>query len=193
MDPDFATGRAELEAAQPDFKWPQFNSRAMLIFGQLQKAWTERKWDVVRPFESDAMFETHSYWIQEYKRQKLINRLADIKLEQMIPAKIQQDKYFSAITLRMVASMIDCTQTEDGKVLSGNPTASRPFTEYWTFIRGKSAQPPKPGAGPLCCPACGAPLKINMAGICEYCKAKITSGDFDWVLSSIDQDEAYTG
>ncbi len=30
-----------------------------------------------------------------------------------------------------------------------------------------------------------------MAGICDYCGAKITSGDFDWVLSRIEQDEAY--
>lgn len=193
LDPAFSAEKAALEASQPDFKWEAFNNRAAFIFTQLQKAWTERKWEVVRPFESDAIFESHSYWIQEYKRQKLVNRLADIRLEQMVPAKVEQDRFYSAITLRMVASMIDCTQTEDGKVLSGNPSSPRPFTEYWTFIRGKSAQPPKAGSGPLNCPACGAGLKINMAGVCEYCQAKITSGDFDWVLSSIEQDEAYTG
>jgi hypothetical protein len=193
VDPSFGEARSQLEASQPDFKWDALNARASFIFTQLQKAWTERKWEVVRPFESDAIFESHSYWIQEYKRQKLVNRLADIRLAQMIPVKVEQDRFFSAITLRMVASMVDCTQTEDGKVLSGDPSRPHPFTEYWTLIRGKSAQPPKPGAGPLNCPACGAALKINMAGTCEYCQAKITSGDFDWVLSSIEQDEAYSG
>jgi len=34
---------------------------------------------------------------------------------------------------------------------------------------------------------------VNMAGYCEYCKAKVTSGEFDWVLSKIEQDEAYHG
>jgi len=32
-----------------------------------------------------------------------------------------------------------------------------------------------------------------MAGVCEYCHGKITSGEFDWVLSRIEQDEAYKG
>jgi len=53
------------------------------------------------------------------------------------------------------------------------------------------------GSGParadLNCPNCGAALKINAAGVCEYCSGKITSGDFDWVLSKIEQDESYAG
>jgi hypothetical protein len=32
-----------------------------------------------------------------------------------------------------------------------------------------------------------------MQGTCGYCKALVTSGDFDWVLSKIEQDEAYHG
>ena len=41
------------------------------------------------------------------------------------------------------------------------------------------------------CPNCGASLDINMTGHCAYCKAKVTSGEFDWVLSRIEQDEVY--
>ena len=33
----------------------------------------------------------------------------------------------------------------------------------------------------------------TMAGLCEYCHGKITNGDFDWVLSRIEQDESYRG
>jgi hypothetical protein len=32
-----------------------------------------------------------------------------------------------------------------------------------------------------------------MAGECEHCGAKVTSGRFDWVLSEIEQDDSYTG
>ena len=32
-----------------------------------------------------------------------------------------------------------------------------------------------------------------MAGHCEHCGADVTSGEFDWVLSKIEQDDAYTG
>ena len=36
-------------------------------------------------------------------------------------------------------------------------------------------------------------MKITMAGACDYCKAKVTAGEFDWVLSRIEQDDSYTG
>jgi len=45
----------------------------------------------------------------------------------------------------------------------------------------------------LNCPNCAAPLKVNNAGVCQFCGGKITSGEFDWVLSKIEQDESYAG
>jgi len=37
------------------------------------------------------------------------------------------------------------------------------------------------------CPNCGAPLDVDLSGVCSYCKAPIMSGAYDWVLSRIDQ------
>jgi hypothetical protein len=34
---------------------------------------------------------------------------------------------------------------------------------------------------------------VSETGVCGYCDAKITGGEFDWVLSTIDQDETYRG
>ena len=43
-------------------------------------------------------------------------------------------------------------------------------------------------------PCCGAPLdNVSQTGVCGYCDTKITTGDFDWVLSRIDQCEVYSG
>ena len=62
------------------------------------------------------------------------------------------------------------------------------------ILASSHSTPPRlPAAGALQCPNCGAALKVNMAGVCEYCRSKITSGEFDWVLSRIEQDEAYAG
>ena len=36
-------------------------------------------------------------------------------------------------------------------------------------------------------------MRVNMAGCREYCRVKVTSGEFDWVLSSIERDESYHG
>ena len=91
--------------------------------------------------------------------------------------------------------MLDWTEDTNGKIVAGSKKETRTFSEYWTFIRMVSRQTPQPGAWEKdMCPSCGAPLdQISMAGICGYCDAKITGGDFDWVLSRIEQDEAYTG
>jgi RecJ-like exonuclease len=68
----------------------------------------------------------------------------------------------------------------------------RRWSEYWTFIRNRNSKP-APARADLNCPNCGAPLKVNVTGICEYCHGKVTSGEFDWVLSKIEQDESYQG
>ena len=37
----------------------------------------------------------------------------------------------------------------------------------------------------------GAPLDLDLAGVCKYCKAPISSGAYDWVLARIAQVPAY--
>ena len=51
----------------------------------------------------------------------------------------------------------------------------------------------EPKAPHRVCPNCGAPLEINQVGECRYCRAAVTSGRFDWVLSRIEQEDEYTG
>jgi hypothetical protein len=64
-----------------------------------------------------------------------------------------------------------------------------PFVEFWTFQRSTSAKTPEHGLLDKRCPNCGAPLDVNQIGQCHYCKAAVTSGKFDWVLSRIEQEE----
>jgi hypothetical protein len=110
----------------------------------------------------------------------------------MQPMKIKEDAFYYAITLRIWAEGNDYTVDRGGKVVAGSQQRLRRWSEYWTFIRNRGAQA-RPARADLNCPNCGAPLKINATGICAFCGGKITSGDFDWVLSTIEQDESYSG
>ena len=74
---------------------------------------------------------------------------------------------------------------------AGNRKKDRKYTEYWTLIRGAEVRG-RPRADRTC-PACGAGVKVGMEGNCAYCGALVTSGDFDWVLGRIEQDDSYTG
>lgn len=190
FDPNLAQALTRLENENPQLK-NDFLKRASHSFLEIQKAWSERDWSRVRPFESERIFQTHRYWIDEYKKQKLINKLSDVLISKIEIVKVVQDSYFASITVRIRAQMIDITQKESGTILAGDAKHPRVFSEYWTFIRGHVSQ--KKFEGEQVCPNCGAGLKINVIGVCDYCQTKITSGNFDWVLSRIEQDEVYYG
>ena len=190
--PNFPAVRAAFEQNDPTFKWADFQARARMIFNELQEAWSSLNWERARPHETDNIFQMHQYWIEAYQRQHLRNALDQYQITAMQPVKIKQDAFYQAITLRIFAQGYDYTVNESGQVLAGSKTNLRKWSEYWTFIRNTKAKPVAARAD-LNCPNCGAPLKVNATGICEFCGGKITSGEFDWVLSKIEQDESYSG
>jgi predicted lipid-binding transport protein (Tim44 family) len=197
FDPNLEAARQAFAQAYPSFGWDRFDARVKETFFAIQKAWTEQSWEAARPYETDRLFQTHLFWIERYRTQGCANKLEDIGIDRVDTAKIERDAYFDLITVRIFAHMIDYTVDAQGKVIDGNRKTSRKFSEYWTFIR-KAGFTPKAapeGAEPATgqCPSCGAPLKVSMSGVCEYCGANVTGGEFDWTLAKIDQDEVYTG
>jgi hypothetical protein len=192
MQPGLLHLREQFEKNNPGFSWVAFQNRAALIFNELQAAWSTLNWERARPHETDSIFQMHQFWIDAYRRQRLRNILDQYAIRAMQPVKIKEDAFYQAITVRIWASGYDYTVDEEGKIVSGSNQKIRQWSEYWTFIRNRNA---KPGAAhtDLNCPNCAAPLKVNAAGVCEFCGGKITSGEFDWVLSKIEQDESYRG
>jgi hypothetical protein len=190
--PNFPAVRAAFEQNNLSFTWADFQARARLIFNELQEAWSSLNWERARPHETDNIFQMHRYWIEAYKAQKLRNALDQYQITGMQPVKIKQDAFYQAITLRIFAQGYDYTLNQNGQVVAGSKTNLRRWSEYWTFVRNSKAKPVAARAD-LNCPNCGAPLKVNAIGICEFCGGKITSGEFDWVLSKIEQDESYAG
>lgn len=192
VQPRLGEIRLEFEKNNPSFSWGEFQARARLIFDELQGAWSTLDWERARPHETDNLFQMHQYWIDAYKRQHLRNVLHQCRVTALQPVKIKQDKFYDSITLRIGAEGYDYTADEKGKVVSGSQSKLRYWSEYWTFIRSRNAKPAAARAD-LNCPNCAAPLKVNNVGVCHFCGGKITSGDFDWVLSKIEQDESYAG
>lgn len=191
IQPGYQAARTRFQAANPDFSWERTGKRFQRIFHALQEAWTKRQWERARPFETDLLFQSHLFWIEEYQRQGLRNVLEEIEIERLRVVKVASDAFYDAITVRIWASMKDYTVDSAGAIVCGSQGTPRRFSEYWTFVRRRGVNESKQEDS--VCPNCGAPLEINMAGVCEHCESKITNGDFDWVLSRIEQDEAYAG
>ena len=181
----------ELTLKDPAVSWQALQGRVALIFAELQVAWSGRDPLKIRPFVSDNLFQSMYYWIDLYTQERCRNVTENASIMRVDLANVLSDAYFDSITLRLFATSIDYTVSDAGKLLSGHRTRPRTYSEYWTLIRGSArrGEPRRDNA----CPNCGAPLRIGMTGQCEYCRVKITSGDFDWVLSRIEQDESYGG
>jgi predicted lipid-binding transport protein (Tim44 family) len=191
VDPYAHSRLAALKQRDPSFDWNQFSGRIDLVFREFQQAWAGRDLSKMRPFMSDTLFSVQSYWVNEYLAQRLRNVTEQGQIERIDIARVTEDAFFDAIIVRLFASSTDYTVSDDGQLVSGSRTARRRYSEYWTLIRGRGVN--KPTKTTPECPRCGAPLKITMAGDCTYCNARVTSGAFDWVLSRIEQDEAYVG
>jgi predicted lipid-binding transport protein (Tim44 family) len=192
VDPEAQARFAAVSRKDPFFQWPAFEARVGLVFREFQTAWTQRDLLKMRPFFTDALFDTQRYWVEAYRAQGLRNVTDGARIERLELARVASDKWFDAVTVRLYGTGLDyVVRDSDGKVARGSTSRERPYTEYWTFLRGAARTGPTRTAAE--CPSCGAPLAVGMAGDCRYCRAKVTTGEFDWVLSRIEQDEAYGG
>ncbi len=189
MQPNFASAKAALLAADPQFRWETFEPRVRAIAAALQDAWTSRDWEKARPLETEPLFQMHRYWIDAYTRQKLRNVVDDFVVTQVQPVRIASDAFYDSLTVRIWASGRDYTVDEAKQVVAGSRDSQRVWTEYWTFIRSRAAG----ASGAITCPNCGAAVQAGSTGVCSFCGGKLTTGKFDWVLSRIEQDESYRG
>jgi len=162
-----------------------------LIFGELQSGWSSRDLARIRPFVTDNLFQYFGYWIDVYVASQARNVTENARILNLELADVLEDAVYDAVTVRVFATGLDYTLSDDGRLLRGSRTKERPYTEYWTLIRGNAAR--GRARTERVCPSCGAALNIGMAGNCEYCHARVVTGEFDWVLSRIEQDESYGG
>ena len=99
----------------------------------------------------------------------------------------EQDSVNDILTVLLKARIVDYVSDDrTGEVVKGSDTAEKFMTYEWPLIRRKGVQT-KADAGvkTLICPNCGAPLSVNQSGKCEYCGNIVTSGDYNWVVSSM--------
>ena len=144
VDPMSQQELANLRGRDPSFDWNAFQQRVGLAFNEMQTGWSNRDLSKVRPFVSDNLFQTQAYWIDLYTQARARNITEGARIGRIDLANVICDKYFDAITIRLFASSTDYTIGDDGKLLSGNKSRQRQYSEYWTWIRGAG----KPADGP---------------------------------------------
>lgn len=192
VDHGLAQALGALGQRDPAFSREALFGRIGLVFSTLQNAWSSLRWELARPYLSDNLWTAQTYWIEAYRKSGLRNMNENARILGLELVRITSDRWYDSATVRVHATGLDFTLREqDGAVVGGNRTRERTYSEYWTLIRSSGAR----GAARSDpnCPSCGAALDVNAAGQCGHCQVKVTSGQFDWVLSRIEQDESYEG
>ncbi|HET9624102.1 MAG TPA: TIM44-like domain-containing protein [Kofleriaceae bacterium] len=182
----------QLRADDPAVTDAAIQARLELIYTTLNTAWTQNDLRTIRGMVSDGLFDYLQYWVDAYRKQGLRNVLVDFRITSAEPVKLTRDPYFDAITIRVFGAGKDFVVREpSGEHVHGSRTRDRAYSEYWTLIR--SANRKGQVMTTPACGNCGAPLQITQNGECEFCGAHVTAGEFDWVLSKIEQDDTYRG
>ena len=98
--------------------------------------------------------------------------LGQLSLDRVDIEDIRTDEKYTYITTRITATCSDTTIDEKGKVVESNyGGALSTWSEIWIWMRSNTVKTEEHEKGIVAdkCPNCGANLKINEIGKCEYC------------------------
>lgn len=179
----------QIRQIDPMFSEDNFLAWTKEVFIKLQTAWTKKDWSIIRPFESNELFEQHNSQLQEFIERGRTNIVERINVTSATLYSFRQDGDKETLKVTLKAVMRDyIIDDSTKKVLEGNPNVDQYMTYRLTFIR-KAGVKTKPGTNSKSttnCPNCGAPTQITSAGKCEYCGSVITTGEHDWILSNLE-------
>lgn len=178
---------SELIAKDPAFSEQMIVSKVNNMFMRLQLAWMNKKWEEARPFENDALFNTHKMQLDQYIANKRTNKIEDIAILNTDVLKYYVAGEFEYLDVLIKARFIDYViEDEAGKLIKGDKFRPVHMTYIWKLVRKQGVLTNNEHVEATACPNCGANISINQAGRCEYCDSIVTKGDFDWVLSEIE-------
>lgn len=178
----------QIRQIDPEFSSDNFLAWSREVFLKIQQAWTDRNWKVIRPFESNELFNIHNSQLNEYIKNHKINVVEKINISNATLREFRQAGDKEVLVVELHAVMRDYVIDEKTKkVLESNPNKDWYMKYLMTFNRKKGVLT-KAGTSNKSttnCPNCGAPTEITSSGQCEYCDSVITTGEHDWVLSDI--------
>ena len=181
-------GLAAIRAHDEGFDEAGFLASVERAFFVVQQAWSEQKPEVSRQVMADGIWQQHKAQIEGYQSSGRRNVLEGLAVGKADIIAAASDQTHDTITVRILAACADYDiDVASKKVVRGNRDVEQ-WTEDWVFQRSSQATT-KADGGTMQqkCPNCGAPLDVDLAGVCRYCRASIMSGDYDWVLTRIDQ------
>ena len=148
------------------------------LYKQIQFAWMNFDEDLLRKCTTDEMFNMYLIQMDTLKVKNEKNIMYDIKyLNSNI---ISEEEVNGQKTIKIIMD-ISCydfvVNTNTKQVTRGNGAKVNYYTYELTFVKTSESNEL------IQCPSCGAPVKGNNSGKCEYCKSTLISNNYTLVLS----------
>ncbi len=188
----------QLKGTDPDFSADLFMDKAKTIAERLQKAWSDGDMMPVRNYVSQGVFNRFRLQLElMVEEEKVRNILSDYKVLKISVSDLSNSKSYQTLHVNIFACAKDITITanasEDEKQKSLAGTKKTAFYEIYSFTRKLGTKTnTKSDWLKGECPNCGyVPDNFSETNKCVSCGSIYNSGEFDWVLSEITQQEEW--
>ncbi len=179
----------QLKQNDPNFSEANFITRVNNMYLQLQDSWMKKNWNSVRPFETDELFNMHNKQLQGFIDNHTTNVMEEICVLETEIADYAGDGVNDVLSVVLKARLKDYVIDDNTrKVVEGDPHREIYMAYLFKMIRkqGVLTKAETEATKVTQCPNCGANVSINASGQCDYCGSVITSGQYDWVLASVE-------
>ena len=163
----------------PEFDRIQFLNEGYKIYCDIQEAWMNFKLEDVKDVLTDELYSMYESQLATLEVKGEQNIMKDFVLKKSFLKGVQNQNNTITITTGYVIEFYDYIANRNtGEVVRG--TADRKIrVTYEMKFRQSLDENNKVEK----CPNCGAPIRINAAGVCDFCRAKIVTENTKWVLT----------
>ena len=177
----------ETKRTDPNFEMDEFKKDAVKCFMVVQKSISNRRWEGIRMFEGDELFKKHDEMQQYLLNHNRFNVIEDIEINKVELLKHENDGLMERISLLLHVKMKDyIIDDQTLELLEGDKNAIKERT-YEMQFRRHCGVTTKYGRSIFesVCPKCGTLASVTFEGHCEHCAAKVSDGQYSWILDHL--------
>lgn len=171
-----------IQKNNPKFSSARFKQNAYACFRKIQFALVKEDPNIFRPFVTDNLYNYLNAIIIATKKTDYIHILEQFVANPMFLSNYLVKDDEERLGFHVTVGFRDYYKKRD--VYRDNDFQNKPnilSSYYLEFVKKKGVEYGDEIVANNC-PSCGAPLKIDVNGECEYCKKLVTKGEYCWIL-----------
>ena len=167
----------EVDQIDPSIKIDELMPQVFDLFVNVQKAWTDFKYDDLRNYLSDELFNNYKMQLETLELEMGKNIMDDFKYIDGGVVSVKKNDLTEEVIVKLHISMHDYViNTTDNSVKHGDPNKTMDINYMITLERSIREEIHN-------CPNCGGELKDKASQKCPYCDAVLVKGSKDFIMT----------